>query len=120
MDDFLKLAMRGYDASITDIDEFKDDLELFNMMNKMLTRYENTKKPNSRLILNYLIIIQNIFTISSVQMLFLKTSEDRWSILATFLKFLNLLPEQVIINGKYYTPDEFLIDDDIIRELESL
>jgi len=58
----------------------------------MLKRYKNTGELKTHLLLNHFIILYNIFGDATTPMLFFKIEEDLWSVMKTFIIFLNRLP----------------------------
>ena len=93
---FLLVAMHHYDnVQCTSIAEFEQDIKRFNYLNKLFNRYHNKNELKERLILNHIIILTNVFGEVVVDLLFFKTDEKYWSYLATFLVYLNKLPDQV-------------------------
>jgi hypothetical protein len=81
-----------------------------------------TKDIKDRLILNHIILLNNVFgPEATARILFFKIDERDYSILKTFLLFLNLLPKEVIgINGKNISTDEIEVDmkiADILRKI---
>lgn len=50
---------------------------------------------NIRLVLNYLIILYNVFDHAATHMLFFKICKEKWGTLAAFIVFLNRMPERL-------------------------
>jgi hypothetical protein len=72
--------------------EFYDDLAKFKYIVRLLRRYRETGKIQTRLLLNHIIIVYNVFEIhAATRMLFHRVDEDLWPALKTFLIFLNYL-----------------------------
>ena len=91
---FILFAMRVYDnTQCVSIKEFEDDLMRFVYLNKLFKRYHLKGELKIRLILNHIVVLNNVFGIDVVDMLFLKVSEDYWPYLVVFLVYLNLLPD---------------------------
>jgi len=73
-------------------DEFYQDLAKFKYIVRLLRRYRDTGKIQTRLLLNHIIIVYNVFEIhAATRMLFHRVDEDLWPVLKTFLIFLNYL-----------------------------
>lgn len=86
--------MHVYDnTQCVSIKEFEDDLMRFVYLNKLFKRYHLKGELKTRLILNHIVVLNNVFGIDVVDMLFLKVSEEYWSYLVVFLVYLNLLPD---------------------------
>lgn len=91
---FILFAMHVYDnTQCVSIKEFEDDLMRFVYLNKLFKRYHLKGELKTRLILNHIVVLNNVFGIDVVDMLFLKVSEEYWSYLVVFLVYLNLLPD---------------------------
>ena len=74
------------------IDDFKLDINRINRLERYLFQYKNTGNFNDRLVLNNLIILSNIFTISIMkELLFFKINSELYDILGTLLYFLNYI-----------------------------
>ena len=74
-------------------EDFEKDLNHFKYIKRLLKRYKNTGELKTHLLLNHFIILYNIFGEATTPMLFFKIEEDLWSIMKTFVVFLNRLPE---------------------------
>ena len=59
---------------------------------RLLKRYKNTGELKTHLLLNHFIILYNIFGDATTPMLFFKIEEDLWSVMKTFIIFLNRFP----------------------------
>jgi hypothetical protein len=94
-ENFLFFASRNYDnPQCTSIEEFYEDLQRIKYLRRLLRRYYENDDLQERLILNHIIIIYNSFGIKAAnRMVFFKVEEKYWSILKTFLVYLNYLPE---------------------------
>lgn len=91
---FLQLSMHHYDnPQCTTIEEFEDDLKRFVYLRKLFARYVNNGELKERLILNHIIILYNVFGIIATDFLFYKIDKEYWNILATFLIYLNKMPD---------------------------
>lgn len=94
-DNFLVYAMHHYDnQQCHSIEEFEEDLRRFLYLKKLFSRYKNNNELRERLILNHIIVLYNIFGDSATDMLFFKLEKEYKSELATFLVYLNRIPEE--------------------------
>lgn len=102
-DTFLIYAIQHYEnPGCKGMKEFSEDLKKFKYIKRLLTNYKMGKGLRERLILNHIIILSNIFgPEATVKMLFYKIGSEFWSELKTFLIFLNLMPEDVMIYGTH-------------------
>ena len=92
-DNFLLFAIKNYEnpQAVTK-DDFDKDLNHFKYIKRLLKRYKNTGELKTHLLLNHFIILYNIFGDATTPMLFFKIEEDLWSVMKTFVIFLNRLP----------------------------
>jgi hypothetical protein len=74
--------------------EFHDDMKRFKYIKRLLRKYQDSGELKERLILNHLIVVFNIFGAEAGSTLLLfKLEPEFWSILKTFMVFLNMLPD---------------------------
>ena len=90
---FLLFAIKNYEnpQAVTK-DDFDKDLNHFKYIKRLLKRYKNTGELKTHLLLNHFIILYNIFGEATTPMLFFKIEKDLWSVMKTFIIFLNRLP----------------------------
>ena len=108
---YMLFAIKFYDnpQAVTK-DDFEDDLKRIKYIKRLLKRYKNTKELKTHLILNHLIVLFNVFGDASTPMLFHKIDEHHWSMLKSFLKYLNYLPQE--LDDPYldtYTLEELIL-----------
>ena len=105
--------MHHYDNSqCHSVEEFEEDLRRFLYLKKLFIRYKNNGELRERLILNHIIVLYNIFDDATTDMLFFKIDKEHQSALATFLVYLNRLPEERLA--------DFPIDIDIVSALRKI
>lgn len=93
---FVQMAMRHYDnPQCTSVAEFEEDLKRFMYIKKLFGRYKESGELRERLVINHLIVLHNVFGVITPDLLFFKTDKDYWNILATFLVYLNQMPEEL-------------------------
>lgn len=121
-DNFLLYAMKSYDKPNAILSEFEEDLHRVKYIKRLFKRYRTTGELKERLILNHIIILTNVFgIIPSVRILFYKLDEKDYTILKTFLLFLNFMPDIVSgINGKDYSSKDITVDLFVGRTLRSI
>ena len=116
---FLSLAMHFYDNSqCVNIAEFEEDLKRFGYLKKLLHRYEDGGDLKERLILNHLIVLYNLFGVITTDFLFLKIDKQHWNVLATFLVYLNRMPESIPDMGVHL--NQLHLDDTVFQTLRKL
>ena len=122
-DTFLMYAMREYNnMQCTDIEEFYDDLKKIKYIKRLFNSYRNNGQLKERLILNHLIIFYNVFTVQAgTRILFYKIEKDFWSILKTFLVYLDRMPDKIdSIRGEIILTSDIQLDDGIITRLRTI
>ena len=108
---YLMFAIKHYDnpQSVT-VDDFMEDMKKFKFLKRLLKRYLKTGILRVNLILNHLIILFNVFNDATIPLLMYKLEKEYWSLIKTFLIYLNRYPEN----------PAFLRDVDIDEDVESL
>jgi hypothetical protein len=98
-DTFLLYAIKYYDnAGYKGIQEFYDDLKRIKYIKRLFSRYKSGGGLKERLILNHITVLYNLFGAeATAKMLFFKIDKACWSELKTFLLYLNLMPENVVL-----------------------
>ena len=93
-DNFLLFAIKNYEnpQAVTK-EDFDKDLNHFKYIKRLLKRYRNTGELKVHLILNHFIVLYNIFGEAATPMLFFKIERELWSVMKTFVIFLNKLPD---------------------------
>ena len=106
-------ALRHYDNRGASKEEFEDDLKRFKYLKRLFRKYDVTKEFKSRLIINHVIILANVFGIeAATTLLFFKVDKQHWSMLKTVLIFLNYMPEDELIDIE--------IDQNVMEELKRI
>lgn len=118
-DNFLLYAMHHYDnPQCHSIEEFEDDLKRFLYIKKLFSRYKNNDELRERLILNHIIVLYNVFGDAVTNMLFFKIEKEDWPILATFLVYVNRMPEVVEQHG--IKTSDIVLDERIVSALRKI
>ena len=94
-------------------DDFESDLKRIRYIKRLLKRYKNTGELKIHLILNHLIILFNVFGEGTTPLLMYKLEREYWSILKTFLIYLNRY-------DGYGVLEDVDIDDDVKDILDVL
>ena len=112
-------AMHHYDNSqCVNIAEFEEDLKRFGYLKKLFGRYKENGELKERLIINHLTVLHNLFGIAIVEMLFYKIDQQYWDVLATFMRYLNLMPDYI---PEFNVKSIDLPDDNtVLQELSKL
>jgi len=110
----IMFAIKHYDnPQCEGENEFHDDMKRFKYIKRLLKKYIETGELKERLIINHMIVLYNVFGADAATTLLLFKIEQRyWSVLKTFLVFLNMLTEDELSE---------IPDDNLVREtLEKL
>ena len=93
-DNYLLFAIKFYNnpQAITR-EDFESDLKRIRYVKRLLKRYKNTGELKTHLILNHLTLLFNVFDDATVPLLFYNLESDLWSVIKSFLLFLNRIPE---------------------------
>ena len=93
-DTFLLFAIKHYqNPQAVTKEDFDRDLNHFKYIKRLLKRYRNTGELKSHLLINHFIILYNTFGDATTPMLFYKIERELWSVMKTFVLFLNKLPD---------------------------
>ena len=90
----LLFAIKFYDnPQAVTIEDFDEDLKRFKYIKRLFKKYVTQGELKHHLILNHFIICFNVFGEATVPLLFYKIEKEYWSLIKTFLVFLNRIPE---------------------------
>jgi len=122
-DNFLMYAIKSYNnPGCRGLTDFNDDLKRLRYIKRLLGRYRVTGEIKERLIINHLIVFYNVFGVdASTRMLFYKIKEDLWPELKTFLVYLNIMPQVVLVGAGLRMPEsEIPLDPVLVNILRKL
>ena len=106
-------AKRHYDNRGANVVELEDYMKRFKYLKRLFRKYDTSKEFKSRLIINHIIILANVFGIdAATTLLFFKIDKQHWSILKTILIFLNYIPETELIDIE--------LDQNVMEELKRI
>ena len=87
-------AKRHYINKGADKEEFDDDMNRFKYLKRLFRKYDTSKELKSRLIINHIIVLANVFGIdAATTLLFFKIDRQHWPLLKTILVYLHYMPE---------------------------
>jgi hypothetical protein len=113
-DNYLLYAMHHYTVpSCPTLEEFEADLKTVTYVKRNLAKAE----VNTHLLLNHLITLFNCFGDAALNMLLYKMEDEHLGTLATFLIYINRMPE-MLPNGTKIT--DLKLNDKVIEELRNL
>ena len=118
-ENYLMFALLHYDnPHCIDIKEYFEDVRKLKYIKRLFNRYKEDGVMKEWLILNHLISFYNVFeNVAATRLLFFRVGEEYYSLLKTFLVFLNKMPEQ--INEKLYS-DSIQLDSKVIELLRKI
>ena len=91
---WLIFAIKHYENPCSATQEdFYEDLKRFKYIKRLLKKYKRTGILKSHLLINHFIILYNVFGEATVPLLFYKIEKEYWSLIKTFLIFLNRIPD---------------------------
>lgn len=104
------------------MEEFEDDIKIPKYIKRLINRYVSFGELKERLILNHIILFYNVFgNEAATRILFFKMEECDYSILKTFLTYLNVMPDVVeMISGKNIISSDIPISQEIADRLREL
>ena len=111
---WMMFAMKNYDNPQADgEEEFHEDLKRFKYLKRLLKKHHDGGELKERLILNHIIVLTNVFGVDAASTLLLfKIEQDYWSVLKTFMTYLNMIPEYELV--------DIGMDDKVWKILESI
>ena len=93
-DTYILFAIKHYEnPHCVTREDFDEDIKRFKYLKRLLKRYVRRGPLRIHLVINHLIILYNVFGDATTPLLFYKLDEDLWSILKTFVMYLERLPE---------------------------
>ena len=93
-ENFLLFAIKNYEnPSALTKEDFEKDLNHFKYIKRLLKRYTSGGELKVHLLINHFIILYNIFGDATTPMLFFKIDSSMWSVMKTFIVFLDKLPD---------------------------
>lgn len=121
-DNVMIYAVKAYDKPNCIMSEFKDDMKRFNYLKRLFKRYRSLGEIRERLVINHLVVLCNVFTPEiATRLLFYKMAKEDYSVLKTYLTFLNVMPNYVRgIKGKDIVSSEIPLDTTIVNLLRTI
>jgi len=120
---FFLFCAKFYDnPHCTSSEEFINDIRRIKHIKKLCTRYEKTGELKTRLILNHIIILNNVFGPEATCKILILKMGNYLKYIKPFLVLLNIMPLVVYDieeKGPKYT-DDIPLDQRIVDELRNL
>ena len=92
---WLFFAIKNYNVPNLDSEqEFYEDIKRFKYIKRLFRKYKTTCELKTRLILNHIIVLNNVFgNEASATLLLYKIEREYWALLKTFLVFLKTIKD---------------------------
>lgn len=121
-ENLLMYAIKCYDTPNCVMSEFHEDYSRIYLLKKLFTKYLNNSELNTRLILNHIVIVYNVFgSEGATRLLFFHLKEEHYPLLKPFLILLNFMPDVVYgIDGVDILSSEISLDEEIVKCLRAL
>ena len=121
-ENFIIYAMKAYDRPNCLMSEFKEDMKRFNYLKRLFHKYRKSGELKEQLVLNHLIVIYNVFGPEpATRMLFYRMAKEDYSVLKTYLIFLNSMPVVVKgIHGQDIRSSDIEVDMIVAEELRKI
>ena len=99
---WLFYAIKNYNVPNLDSEqEFYEDVKRFKYLKRLFRKYKTTGELKTRLVLNQIIVLSNVFgNDAAATLLLFKVEREYWSVLKTFLHYLNIITADEIPNVK--------------------
>jgi hypothetical protein len=93
-DNYILFAIKNYENphAVTK-DDFFDDLKRFKWIKRLLKRYKKDGELKTHLLINHFIVLYNVFGDAATPLLFYEIDKEFWSIVKTFIVYLQRFPE---------------------------
>ena len=116
------LLIKAYENSPCLISEFEKDYKRVQYIKRLVGKYQKNKKISERLILNHIIVLGNVFgPILTAKLLFLRIDEKFYSVIKTFLVYLNYISDKpLFVNGRIIETKLIPIDMKVAQKLREL
>lgn len=121
-DSFLLYCAKTYDSPHMILSELEEDLKRIKYIKRLIKKYKATGELKTRLILNHIVILTNVFGPEGcVRILFFKIEPKYYDVLKTFFLYINILPEVVqSINSINIKTSLIPVDLNVANELRNL
>lgn len=116
------MIMSYNNPQCVDLEEFYDDIKIPKYIKRLINRYLSSGELKERLILNHIIMFYNVFEFeAATRILFFKMEPDDYSVLKTFLTYLNFMPDIVVnIKGKDIIGSDIPTCTDVVDRLREI
>ena len=99
---WLFYAIKNYNVpNLYSEQEFHQDVKRVKYLKRLFRKYRTTGELKTRLVLNHIIVLTNVFgNEAAATLLLFKIEREYWSVLKTFLQFLKITDENELPNVK--------------------
>lgn len=119
---FLFLLHNYNNTSCRTLNEFQRDVDTIGVIKRAFLRYMKTGNIKTKEIVNSIVTMKNIFGVQATCfIIFFQCPKECWSVAATFLNFLDILPEEInSINGEVIDTQALHLESKILMELREI
>ena len=121
-ENWMMYVIKAYEKPNYVMSEFKEDLKRINYLKRLFKRHRKYGDIKERLVINHLTVLYNVFgpEVTS-RILFFKMSKDDYSLLKTYLTFLNIMPRKIeSVKGMDIYDSSIPIDMEVADKLRNL
>lgn len=119
---YVIIAAKAYQPVCLSQEDFIKDVKFLDQIKADITRYLKTKDEGSlRILINRFVIASNNFgpfEAMRLTMFIVRKHYQHIIILKTLFVFLNIFPHSLHITSTLVIDDKFMIDEDLLRELQ--
>ena len=101
-ENWLFYAIKNYESpSLDSQTEFNEDIKRFKYLKRLFRKWKTTGELKTRLIINHIIVLQNVFGVDACcTLLLFKIEKEFWSVLKTFLVYLKYVQDEELKSVK--------------------
>ena len=115
-DNYVLFAIKNYEnPQAATREDFYEDMRRFKYIKRLLKKYTRGEEIKLSLLLNHIIVLYNVFGEAAGPLLFYKLEREYWSVLKTFIIYLNRYSDDE--PGSLQSVD---VDDDVKAVLDTL
>jgi hypothetical protein len=111
-ENIMLLAIKHYEKPCAIMSEFETDFKRVKYIKRLIGKYKTGEGLKYRLVLNHIIILSNVFGVEfTSRLLFFKLDNTHYSVLKTFLLYLEMMPESInTIDGLSLISSDIQVD----------
>jgi len=123
-DNYMMIAIKHYDNPLVIQTEFDEDYKRIKYIKRLISRYKNSGKLKTRLLLNHIIILGNVFGSDfTSRILFYEIPKKDHNLIKTFLIYLGYVDSGTVvqyIRGKELYVASINIEQTVVNDLRNI